>query len=174
MKRKCEFMFWVIASTIGALFMATMMIFIRLKAAKKPATVKKIILPPIMMSTGAFMYIFPIFRIDWMQVLEAFTVGIVFSILLIVTTKFEIKDNDIYLIPSKMFVFILFGLLAARLILKLIIGQSISLGETSGMFFMLAFGMIFSWRAVMLVKFLKLKETLNKDTKPLKKSQAIN
>ncbi len=153
-------MFWVIASTVVTAIMATAMIFIRAKAAKKPASVKNIILPPIMMSTGAFMYIFPVFRISLYQVLEAFLVGVIFSVLLIATSKFEVKDQNIYLTPSKIFIFVLFGLLAVRIILKTIIGQSISVGETSGMFFMLAFGMILTWRLAMLVKFLKLRKRL--------------
>ena len=154
-------MFWVIASTVVTAIMATAMIFIRAKAAKKPASVKNIILPPIMMSTGAFMYIFPVFRISLYQVLEAFLVGVIFSVLLIATSKFEVKDQNIYLTPSKICIFVLFGLLAVRIILKTIIGQSISVGETSGMFFMLAFGMILTWRLAMLVKFLKLKKKLS-------------
>ncbi|WP_077326448.1 CcdC family protein [Virgibacillus siamensis] len=153
-------MFWIIASTVVAAFMAITMIFVRLKAAKKPASVKKIILPPLFMSTGALMFVFPEFRVGWYQVLEAFSVGIIFSVFLIKTSKFEIRDNDIYLIPSKSFVFILFGLLAIRIIMKLMIGGTISLGETSGMFFLLAFGMILTWRLAMLYKYKKLEKQL--------------
>ncbi|MEW9676155.1 cytochrome c biogenesis protein CcdC [Lentibacillus sp. L22] len=153
-------MFWVIASTLVACFMAITMIFVRLKASKKPASVKKIILPPIFMSTGACMFFIPEFRVPWVQVLEALIVGMIFSIFLIKTSKFEIKEDDIYLIPSRSFVFILFGLLAVRMVIKLIIGSTISLGETSGMFFLLAFGMIVSWRLAMLYKYKKLEQHL--------------
>src|SRR5699024_124929 len=127
---------------VVAVFMATVMIFVRMKMAKKPATVKKIILPPLFMSTGAFMFIFPVFQISWLQVAEAFVVGMIFSIILIKISKFEIHEGEIYLNPSKAFPIILFGLLAFRMILKLIVGSYISLGETGGMFFILAFGMI--------------------------------
>ncbi|WP_188455610.1 CcdC family protein [Virgibacillus oceani] len=153
-------MFWVIASTIGAACMAILMIFVRLKAAKKPATVKKIILPPIFMSTGALMFLFPQFRLNGQEIIEALVVGVVFSFFLIRTSKFEIKEQDIYLIPSKSFVFILFGLLLIRILIKLAIGNTISLGETSGMFFLLAFGMIVTWRVAMLFKFKKLEKQL--------------
>lgn len=153
-------MFWIILSTIGATCMAVFMIILRLRAAKKPASVKKIILPPLFMSTGALMFIFPEFRVEWSQVLEAIFVGIVFSILLIIGSKFEIKQNNIYLIPSKSFIFILFGLLILRIILKLALSGSISLYETSGMFFLLAFGMIISWRTAMLIKYKKLEKQL--------------
>lgn len=154
-------MFWIIASTVVAAFMATTMIFVRLKASQQPASVKKIILPPIFMSTGAFMFIFPVFRVSWSQVLEALVVGMIFSIFLIKTSRFEIKDNEIYLIPSKAFVFILFGLLAVRLLAKTYLGTKVSLGETSGMFFLLAFGMIATWRIAMLIKYKKLETKLN-------------
>lgn len=154
-------MFWIIASTVVAAFMATTMIFVRLKASQQPASVKKIILPPIFMSTGAFMFIFPVFRVSWSQVLEALVVGMIFSIFLIKTSRFEIKDNEIYLIPSKAFVFILFGLLAVRLLAKTYLGTKVSLGETSGMFFLLAFGMIATWRIAMLIRYKKLETKLN-------------
>lgn len=150
--------FILILSTVVAAVMASTMIFVRMKASKKPTTVKKIILPPLFMSTGAFMFLFPMFRLSFLNVIEALIVGVLFSIFLIKYSKFEIKDNDIYLIPSKSFVFILFGLLLVRIIFKLIIGSQISFGETSGMFFLLGFGMIFTWRIAMLYKFLQIKK----------------
>ncbi|ASK63437.1 hypothetical protein CFK37_15375 [Virgibacillus phasianinus] len=153
-------MFWIIMSTLGAGCMAGFMIFVRMKSAKKPASVKKIILPPIFMSTGALMFVFPEFRIGLSQVLEALLVGVVFSILLIIGSKFEIKENDIYLIPSKSFIFILIGLLLLRIVLKLAVSGSISLYETSGMFFLLAFGMIITWRIAMLIKYKRLEKQL--------------
>ncbi|SFG61258.1 Membrane protein CcdC involved in cytochrome C biogenesis [Halobacillus alkaliphilus] len=153
-------MFWLIASTLVAACMATAMIFIRMRAARQPASIKKIILPPFFMSTGAFMFIFPVFRLEWTQVIEALAVGMLFSIFLIRTSKLEVREGDIYLKPSKAFVFILFGLLILRVILKLIIGQTISFGETSGMFFLLALGMILTWRLAMLRQFLRLEKTL--------------
>lgn len=154
-------MFWLVASTVVAAFMASAMIVMRLKAAKKPVSIKKIILPPLFMSTGALMFIFPEFQIRWIQVLEAVTVGIICSIFLIKTSKFEIRGQNIYLIPSKAFAFILVGLLVFRIIFKLAIGSTISLGETSGMFFILALGMIVTWRLSMLYKFVQLEKNMN-------------
>ncbi|WP_067728928.1 CcdC family protein [Oceanobacillus damuensis] len=151
-------MFWLVASTAVAALMAAAMIVIRLRASKKPASVKKIILPPLFMSTGALMFLFPVFHISWVQMLEAFLVGMIFSILLIKASRFEVRGDDIFLIPSRAFPFILIGLLVIRIIIKLIVGSHISLGETSGMFFMLAFGMIITWRTVMLYQFLQLKK----------------
>lgn len=152
-------MIWGIASTIVAVMMGITMIFVRLRTAKRPTSVKRIILPPLFMSTGAFMFVFPVFQISWIQVMEAFLLGMIFSVLLIKSSKFEIRKGEIYLNPSKAFPFILIGLLIVRFILKLIVGAQISLGETSGLFFILAFGMILTWRIVMLYQFVQVKKS---------------
>lgn len=147
---------YTVLSTIFAVCMALLVLFIRMKAAKKPSSVKKIVLPPIFMSTGALMFLFPEFRVSSLQVLEALTVGAIFSIFLIKTSKFEMKDNDIYLKRSKAFVFILLGLLAIRVVLKLVLSTQIDIGELTGMFWLLAFGMIVPWRIAMYIKYKKI------------------
>lgn len=143
-------------SMIIAVCMALLVLFIRMKAAKKPSSVKKIVLPPIFMSTGALMFLFPEFRVSSLQIVEALTVGAIFSIFLIKTSKFEMKDNDIYLKRSKAFVFILLGLLAIRVVLKLVLSTQIDIGELTGMFWLLAFGMIVPWRIAMYIKYKKI------------------
>jgi|SRR5690625_4793962 len=155
-------MLLLIGSTIVATVMAIVMIFVRLKAAEQPATIKRIIIPPIMMSTGAFMFLIPQFHVPWTQVIEAVFLGVICSVFLIKTSKFEIRNDNIFLIPSKAFSFILFGLLAIRIIFKLIIGSTISFGETSGMFYLLAFGMIVTWRVAMLYQFIQLRQKLRR------------
>lgn len=153
----------VIFSSIFAIFMGVMVLFVRMKAAKKPTNAKKIILPPVFMSTGAFMYVFEQFRITPMEILEATTVGMLFSILLIKTSKFEIRENDIYLKRSKAFIFILVGLLAVRIVGKLILSTTIEVGQLSGMFWMLAFAMIVPWRIAMYINYKKLQKALYGD-----------
>ncbi|PLR94830.1 CcdC family protein [Bacillus sp. T33-2] len=155
---------YALASTLVAIGMAVLVLFIRMKAAKKPATAKKIILPPIFMSTGALMFLFPAFRVTFLEVIEALSVGMLFSILLIKTSKFEIRDKDIYLKRSKAFIFILIGLLLVRIIGKLVLSTSIDVGELSGMFWILAFGMIVPWRIAMYRQYRKLYNELNGPT----------
>lgn len=152
----------VVVSSIGAIGMAMLVMFIRMKAAKKPATAKKIILPPLFMSTGALMFVVPMFRVTYLELFEAMAVGLVFSILLIKTSKFEIRENEIYLQRSRAFVFILFGLLVLRIILKLLLSSTIDYGELSGMFFILAFSMILPWRIAMYLQFRRFQEKLKK------------
>lgn len=151
-----------IASSIVAIFMAIFVTFLRSKSAQKPASIKKIILPPIFMSTGALMFVHPMFRVTPLEIVEALTVGMLFSLLLVKTSSFEIKGNDIYLKRSKAFMYILIGLLAIRIILKSILSTTIDIGELSGMFWILAFGMIVPWRIAMYVKYKRLAATLVK------------
>ena len=152
---------YVVLSTIGAAAMAIGVLFIRLKASKKPASVKKIILPPIFMSSGALMYFVPQFRLTPMEILEAVVVGMFFSIFLVKTSKFEIQGNDIYLKRSKAFVFILIGLLIIRIVMKSVLSSTIDLGQLSGMFFLLAYSMIVPWRIAMYANYKKLYRELH-------------
>lgn len=149
-------------SSIVAVCMAVGVMLLRFKAAKKPVTKKKIILPPIFMSTGAMMYFLPEFRLTSLEIVEAIIAGLIFSIFLIKTTKFEIRDKQIYMKPSKAFIFILIGLLAVRVALESYLSQSIDLAELSGMFFLLAFAMIISWRILMYRSFTKLEKIIKR------------
>ncbi|MCM3765594.1 MULTISPECIES: CcdC family protein [Bacillaceae] len=154
---------YVVISSIGAVFMGILALFVRMKAAKKPTSVKKIIMPPVFMSSGALMYVVPQFRLTPMEILEAVVLGMLFSILLIKTSKFEIRDHDIYLKRSKAFFFILAGLLVIRLGLKSILSSTIDFGQLSGMFFLLAFSMIVPWRFAMYLSYKKLYKELQKN-----------
>ncbi|ABV62373.1 MULTISPECIES: CcdC family protein [Bacillus] len=151
----------VLISSIIAVCMAVAVMFIRIKSSAKPATAKKIILPPIFMSTGALMFFVPMFQVTGAEFLEAITVGMFFSIFLIKTSKFEIRGNEIYLKRSKAFVFILIGLLVLRIGMKTILSSSIDYGSLSGMFWILAFGMIVPWRVAMYLSFRKMSKQLD-------------
>ncbi|MBI0576757.1 MULTISPECIES: CcdC family protein [Bacillaceae] len=151
----------VVISSIGAAFMAIMVMFVRLKAAKKPTNARKIILPPFFMATGALMYVVPKFRLTGWEIVEAVVVGALFSIFLIKTSKFEIRDNDIYLKRSKAFIFILVGLLVIRIALKSVLSSTIDPFQLSGMFFLLAFSMLLPWRIAMYVDYKKLYRELH-------------
>ncbi|UOY93561.1 cytochrome c biogenesis protein CcdC [Ectobacillus sp. JY-23] len=153
----------ILISSIAAVFMMIAATFIRLKASARPVSPKKIILPPFFMSTGALMYVVPMFRLTSTEILEAVVVGLIFSVFLIKTSKFEVRDQQIYLKRSKAFVFILIGLLIARIAFKTYLSQTISFGELSGMFFLLAFSMIVSWRIAMYRSYKKLAATLKDD-----------
>ncbi|MEG0351598.1 cytochrome c biogenesis protein CcdC [Solibacillus cecembensis] len=150
--------FLLIGSTIMAVVMGTIVMVIRLRSQKKPVSTKKIIIPPIAMSTGALMFLFPEFRVEPLQIVEAVVVGLLFSTVLIATSKFEMRENQIYMKQSKAFPFILIGLLVLRIILKLVFSNSLDVAELGGMFFILAFSMILPWRLAMLMRYKKLQK----------------
>ncbi|MGN1400631.1 MAG: CcdC family protein [Bacillus sp. (in: firmicutes)] len=147
-------------STGLAIIMAIGVTIIRMKATKQPTNSRKIILPPLFMSTGALMFIHPFFRVTGMEFMEAILAGMLFSVLLIKTTKFEVKQEEIYVKRSKAFIFILVSLLVIRLAAKLVLSASIDVGALSGMFWILAFGMIVPWRIAMYIQYKKLTEEL--------------
>lgn len=149
----------IVGSTLMAIFMGMLVMFVRVRSQKKPVSAKKILIPPIAMSTGALMFIFEPFRVAPMRILEAAIVGMIFSTVLIATSKFEVRDNDIYLKRSKAFFFILAGLLIIRVVAKSVMSNSIDVPELGGMFWILAFSMIWPWRLAMFIQYKKLKKS---------------
>lgn len=147
-----------------ALVMASIMLVIRVRATKKPTSAKKIILPPLGMSTGFLMFIYPPTHIPWSWALLAFLAGGIFlSIPLIQTSQFHVVDDQIYLKRSRAFVVILVALLVLRLSLHSYIEHHISIYQTAGVFFILAFGMLLPWRLVMYYQYKQMeKEVLRK------------
>lgn len=105
------------------------------------------------------MFIFEEFRVAPLQIVEAVALGLVFSVILIATSKFEVRESAIYMKQSKAFPFILVGLLVFRIILKTLFADSLDVGELAGMFFILAFSMLLPWRIGMLIKFKKLQKS---------------
>ena len=152
----------VIASVVVSLLMVIVVNLVRLRNTKKPAVGKKIILPPLFMATGASMFILPMFRPTLPELISSVVMGMLFSIILMKTSKFEIRDNQIYLQRSKLFLVALIGLVALRMIMKIILAETIHIepAQMSGIFFILAFSMILPWRISMYIGFRKLKRQL--------------
>ncbi len=154
--------FWVVASTVFVLGMGIMAMIMRQKSSKKPANAKKIMIPPLAMSTGALMFLFPFFRVTFEHLVITVLIGMLCSTILIKTSKFEIIERDIYLKPSKAFAVVLVVLLVLRTVAKVYLGGTFHLGELGGIFFILAYSMLLPWRLAMLAKFNKLKKQLSK------------
>ena len=155
--------FLVIASIVVSLLMVVVVNWVRLRNTKNPAVAKKIIMPPLFMATGASMFILPMFRPTLPELISSVVMGMLFSIILIKTSKFEIKDKEIYLQKSKLFLVALVGLVALRMIGKIILAETINIepAQMSGIFFILAFSMILPWRISMYFGFRKLKRQLD-------------
>lgn len=146
------------AVLIGSACMALLAVGIRMRVAKKPTSLMKIIMPPVGMSSGFLMFLFPQTHIPWLYALGAIAAGMLFSIPLSRTSHFEVRDGAIYLQRSKAFFFILLGLLVLRLSAHGWIGEYVSLPETGAIFYLLAFSMIAPWRIAMLQRFTKIRK----------------
>ncbi|GEP83545.1 membrane protein [Staphylococcus piscifermentans] len=153
-------MLYLVFSIGIAFIMGAVVIVVRMKAQQFPVNEKKLILPPIFMSTGALMFVVPYFRLNGMEIIEAIILGVLFSTVLIWTSHFEVKGSEIYMKRSKAFPIILISLLVIRTFIKVIVSNQIDPGQLAGMFFLLAFCMILPWRIAMLMKYKKLKKEL--------------
>lgn len=127
--------------------------FVRVKASARPTNAKKILIPPLAMSTGMIQFLIPAFRLTWLEVGEALIVGLIFSVFLIKTSNFEKRDGEVYLSRSKAFFIVVFALLAIRTIMKGFLGDGVNIFATGGLFYLIAWGMIVPWRIAMYQKY---------------------
>jgi len=142
-----------VLSTILIVAFALLVIFIRLRAARKPTSIRKIIMPPLGMVTGFLMFIFPVMRISLLYGVCAFAVGCLFSLPLIRSSRMEYSDGKVYLKRSPGFIIVLFALLIVRIVLGSYIEQYITIPQTGAIFFILAFGMLLPWRITMFQRY---------------------
>jgi membrane protein CcdC involved in cytochrome C biogenesis len=134
----------------------------RLRETQRPLTIKRIIIPPIGMSSGFGMFFYPPTRVPLLWAFIAFILGCtVFAIPLIRTSKLNVMNGQIFLSRSRAFLWVLLGLVAVRLALRGEISFYINAHQTASLFFILAFGMIVHWRIDMYLKFQKLSEGLS-------------
>ncbi|MDQ0190707.1 cytochrome c biogenesis protein CcdC [Alicyclobacillus cycloheptanicus] len=149
-----------IVSTVITVLFALTVIFVRTRGSNRPVTARKIIMPPLGMSTGFLMFLAPQTRDPWLYAGLAFCAGLIFSYPLILTSKMRIVDNQIFLKRSKGFVLILLALLVLRIVLHQYVEQYVTIVQTGSLFFILAFGMIAPWRVAMLLQYRKLQRQL--------------
>jgi membrane protein CcdC involved in cytochrome C biogenesis len=137
-------------SAVGALLGFFGVMVWRLREGRRPVTPKAIVIPPAGMSTGFCMFLAPPFRVHWMWALAAFLIGaLVLSYPLIRTSRLVLDGDTVMVRRSKVFFFVVIFLAAIRYFARGYIGQYISVEQTAGLFFILAFGMIVAWRASM-------------------------
>ncbi len=159
--------FLVIASIIVSLLMVVIVNLVRLRNTKKPAVAKKIILPPLFMATGASMFILPMFRPTLPELISSVVMGMLFSIVLIKTSKFEIRDKQIYLQRSKLFLVALIGLVTLRMIGKIILAETIHM-DGKIIFFATAGLFVFLKRTKLTTTTMNTDTTTDAMTKPIK------
>lgn len=135
---------------LGSLAGAAAVLSWRVRETKSPVTAKKILVPPLAMSTGFFMFVVPEARVPISWALGAFAAGALFFAYPLVRTSELARVGDaIMLRRSRAFLWILLGLVAARLVLRSYVEDLVSPMQTGALFFVLAFGMILPWRLLM-------------------------
>ena len=123
----------------------------RIRETKRPVTVKKIILPPLGMSTGFSMFLYEPTRIPPTWGLCAFAAGaLLLAYPLIKTSRLRREGDAIMLRRSRAFLVILLLLIAVRFAARAYVEQYVSTLQTGAIFYLLAFGMILPWRILML------------------------
>ena len=134
------------------------MIAWRLRETTTPVSIRKIVAPPLGMSTGFLMFAARAPRVPWTHAAGAFAVGaLVLAVPLARTSRLVRRGDAVVMQRSRAFLWILLGLLAVRLVLRAYVEELLTPAQTGGVFFILAFGMIVRWRAAMLLAFLRLR-----------------
>lgn len=123
----------------------------RIREGRTPVSVRKIVIPPLAMSTGFAMFFYPPTRINPSWAVLAFFLGaMVFAYPLIRTSRLTLQGDQVMLKRSGAFLWVLLGLVTIRIALRGYVEHLISPLQTAGLFFILAFGMIVRWRLTML------------------------
>jgi membrane protein CcdC involved in cytochrome C biogenesis len=126
----------------------------RVREARTAVTVKKIIIPPLGMATGFSMFLVPAFRVPWSWAAIAFLIGMVALAYPLLVTSRLVRDGDaIMMRRSNAFFIVVIGLAAIRFFARDYLDAYMSMEQTAGLFFVLAFGMILRWRMRMLLEY---------------------
>jgi membrane protein CcdC involved in cytochrome C biogenesis len=145
-------------ASFGAALVGTLAILVwRVRESRRPVSLGSLIIPPLGMSTGFSMFAVPAFRIPWTWGFAAFVAGaFVFAYPLVSSPQLTTEDGLIMMRRSRWFLAVILALAAVRLGLRQYIGGLISVQQTAGLFFVLAFGMIVRWRTTLLLEYRQL------------------
>jgi membrane protein CcdC involved in cytochrome C biogenesis len=145
----------IVSTVIGS---AAVLVW-RVREGRSPVTLKKIILPPLGMSTGLAMFLYPPTRIPPAWGLLAFALGaLLLAYPLVVTSRLTREGEQIMMKRSKAFLWVLLSLVSLRFALRDSVGHWISPLQTASLCYLLALGMVLRWRLSMLAEFRALSE----------------
>lgn len=135
-----------VASVIGLI---GVMIW-RFREGRSAVTARKIIIPPLGMATGFCMFISPQFRVPLLWAAIAFLIGaILLAWPLLATSRLERDGDAIMMRRSSAFFLVVVALAAIRYFARGYFDSILTIQQTAGLFFILAFGMILRWRLKM-------------------------
>src|ERR1700683_845560 len=137
---------------IGSLIGLAAVLIWRVREARGPVSLKKIVIPPLGMATGFSMFLVPAFRIPWTWGLGA----LLLAYPLLRTSKL-VRDGDVVLMQrSSAFFTVILALAAIRLLARGYFDSLLTVQQTAAVFFILAFGMILRWRLRMFLEYREL------------------
>jgi membrane protein CcdC involved in cytochrome C biogenesis len=124
--------------------------FWRVQEGRTAVTPKKIIIPPLGMSTGLAMFVVPMFRVPWLWAAVAFIIGALILAYPLLKTSRLVRDGDrVMMQRSNVFFGVLILLAVIRIGARGYLDTVLTVQQTAGLFFLLAFGMIVRWRTQM-------------------------
>jgi len=142
-----------IASVVGAVAV----LIWRVREGQTPVTLKKILIPPAGMATGFCMFFVPAFRFPWTWALIAFLIGaIALAYPLQRTSRLHREGDVIWMKRSSAFLVVIIVLALVRFLARGYFDRFMTIEQTGGLFFILAFGMILRWRMSMYFEYRRL------------------
>jgi membrane protein CcdC involved in cytochrome C biogenesis len=142
---------------IGSLIGLAAVLTWRVREARGPVSLKKIVIPPLGMATGFSMFLVPAFRIPWTWGLGAFLIGAVLLAYPLLRTSKLVRDGDVVLMQrSSAFFTVILALAAIRLLARGYFDSLLTVQQTAALFFILAFGMILRLRLRMFFEYREL------------------
>jgi len=139
---------------VTSAFGAIAVIVWRIREGQTPVTLKKILIPPAGMATGFSMFVVPMFRIHWLWALAAFLIGAIFLAWPLLRTSRLHREGDVIMMKrSSMFLVVIIVLAAVRFAARGYFDRIMTVEQTGGLFFILAFGMILRWRMNMFFEY---------------------
>lgn len=143
----------VVVAVVGLL----VVLLWRVREGRRPVTLRSIVIPPAGMATGFSMFLVPAFRVHASWGVVAFLVGAVgLAYPLIRTSRLILAEGVVLVRRSKVFFLVVLVLALVRFLARNYLGRIISLEQTAGLFFVLAFGMILTWRVSMFFEYKRL------------------
>ena len=129
----------------------------RIREGRTAVTARKILIPPMGMATGFSMFIVPAFRIPITWAVAAFLIGaIALAYPLLRTSTLQRSGDAIMMKRSGAFFTVVIGLATVRYLARGYFDSMLTLEQTGGLFFVLAFGMIVRWRMNLFMKYREL------------------
>jgi membrane protein CcdC involved in cytochrome C biogenesis len=143
-----------VASLVSSIVGAVVVMVWRVRETRTAVTARKILIPPIGMATGFCMFFAPPFRVPWAWAAGAFLAGaLVLAYPLLRTSRLVRQGEAIMAQRSKAFLAVIIVLAGIRVAARGYLDHVLTVQQTAGLFFILAFGMILRWRTHMFLQY---------------------